>query len=141
MQANLADFRQIWPTPFARLGATGRGQGIRIAHESLSARTSNALTRLAGRRLDQPIVRSRHPCGSNGRSSPLVIPNFGYGCYLFRPSDRSADCNVQQPDPVGSARLLDGEAQIELNVVNSVGQGVDHGRDFTRGEIAFRFRW
>ena len=33
------------------------------------------------------------------------------------------------------------EFQVDFNVVNGAGRGVDHGRDFNRAEIGFSFKW
>jgi hypothetical protein len=33
------------------------------------------------------------------------------------------------------------ELQIDFNILNGAGRGADHGRDFTRAEIAFRFKF
>ena len=33
------------------------------------------------------------------------------------------------------------ELQVDFNVVNGAGRGVDHGRDFTRAEIWFSLKW
>ena len=38
-------------------------------------------------------------------------------------------------------RLLKGQGEINLNILQAVGRGIDHGHDFTRAEIEFRFRW
>jgi hypothetical protein len=33
------------------------------------------------------------------------------------------------------------ELQVDFNVVNGAGRGIDHGRDFTRAEIGFTLKW
>ena len=33
------------------------------------------------------------------------------------------------------------ELQVDFNVVNGAGRGIDHGRDFTRAEIGFSLKW
>ena len=33
------------------------------------------------------------------------------------------------------------EFQVDFNVVNGAGRGVDHGRDFNRAEIGFSLKW
>ena len=33
------------------------------------------------------------------------------------------------------------EFQVDMNVVNGAGRGVDHGRDFNRAEIGFSLKW
>ncbi len=38
-------------------------------------------------------------------------------------------------------RWAGGAAELRLNVINGAGSGIDHGRDFTRGEIALRLRF
>ncbi|MSU49369.1 MAG: hypothetical protein EXS37_09840 [Opitutus sp.] len=38
-------------------------------------------------------------------------------------------------------QFLDGRGSVNFNVVKGAGQGVDHGRDFTRAELEFSLRW
>ena len=38
-------------------------------------------------------------------------------------------------------RVLSGNGEINLNILNGAGQGVDHGRDFTRFELEFKLRF
>ena len=38
-------------------------------------------------------------------------------------------------------RLLDGRGLFKVNVLNGAGQGIDHGRDFTRVELEFSFKF
>ena len=33
------------------------------------------------------------------------------------------------------------ELTIELSILNAAGNGIDHNIDFTRVELAFRFKW
>ena len=43
--------------------------------------------------------------------------------------------------PLFHRYLRNAEVQVDFNVVNGAGKGVDHNRDFTRAEISFTFKW
>jgi hypothetical protein len=38
-------------------------------------------------------------------------------------------------------RMFEGSAELNLNVLQVNGQGLDHPRDFARVEIEFKLRW
>ena len=58
----------------------------------------------------------------------------------FRPTDRE-DRGLIGGVSTRLLRLFDGKGEMNLNILQMAGRGNDHGRDFTRVELEFRFRW
>lgn len=69
----------------------------------------------------------------------LPTPRLFYFSPLGGDKDRGVAGGVTMP--LYHTFIGQKELQVDFNVVNGAGRGIDHGRDFTRAEIGFSLKW